>query len=590
MRRVPGDVAAKLSRKIQTRANGAAPELDLWITRPTTAMTTGRFLERQAISVGGGVTDVAVAACHPRVGVGSSRVFLAYLQGGTAKVASAAVKTRMDAHAWVDTGFSTPASAVALAFDGTMPRDASGRIEFVTEQTPWVFWVSGRALYARKVDGGESITLAESNCTAVSAIRAMWSEVGDFDFGLVAFFILSGGLFYRQLIGGVWGDAVPVSFGPPGAVWTELAAFRTWDYRVGVQAKTAAGEVYELFTQYAGVGKQNTEHLELAHVGAMGAMTAINKQDTMLREHMEIAGVDAGALYGGLYSIEAPVLLSAANRDDGGGNWGKVLVVTADVHLERVSVAANAPAWTITDARGAVFTASTAAVGPDGKTVTLTFADFNAASGACVAAYTPGTAVTMAGMDVEAMETGFTPEHLVPPLVDPPVLESVQNDDPEGVYLTLRFDLPLLGNPALCPPAAFTVTVPEFNYVPEGLLGSVVKPVEEIQAVEGDPTALRLKLPHGRGSIRNAFGAVTVAYAGGTLVGLGGAVAAFTEAFMPTGLVPKPDQNDAEHIEIDVEAVGTLTRVYFTDAQGGGEHVEITGIEATGTLTHIDDI
>lgn len=590
MRRVPGDVASRLERKVQTRANGAAPELDLWITRPTTAMATNRFLERQAVSVGEGVTDVSVAVCHPRAGVGSSRTYLAYVQGGTAKVAYAAAKTRMDAHAWIDSGFTAPASNLAIAFDGTMPRDTAGRVEFVTEQYPWVFWVDGGTLYAQKLGTGKTVILAESNCAGVSAIRAMWSEVGDFDFGLVAFFILSGALYYRQLVGGVWQDAVPVSYGPSGVMWAEVAAFRTWDYRVGVQARATTGEIYELFTQYAGVGKQNTEHLEIAHVGAKGGLTAIEYTDTRLHEHVEVSRVDAGALYGGLYSIEAPVLVSARNAGDGSSDWGKVLVVTADVHLERESIAANAPAWTITDERGAVFTASTAEVGPDGKTVTLTFADFNAASGACRAAYTPGTAATMAGVDVETMEIGFTPEHLVPPLVDPPVLESVQNDDPEGIYLTLRFDLPLLGDPALCPPAAFTVTVPEFNYVPEGLLESVVKPVEEVRAVAGDPAALRLKLPQGRGSIRNASGAVTVAYAGGTLVGLGGAVAAFTEAFTPTGLVPKPDQNNAEHIEISVEAAGTLTQVYFTDVQGGGEHIEIAGIEATGTLTHIDDI
>lgn len=101
---------------------------------------------------------------------------------------------------------------------------------------------------------------------------------------------------------------------------------------------------------------------------------------------------------------------------------------------------------------------------------------------------------------------------------------------------------------------------------------------------------LLLFAPGNTTSIQNAAGDVTVAYAGGNLIGQGGAVAAFTETFTPVGLVPKPDQNDAEHIEIGVEAVGTLTRVYFTDVQDGGEHIDITGIEAVGTLTHIDDI
>ena len=91
----------------------------------------------------------------------------------------------------------------------------------------------------------------------------------------------------------------------------------------------------------------------------------------------------------------------------------------------------------------------------------------------------------------------------------------------------------------------------------------------------------------------SAAGDITVAYdGGGSLVGEGGAVLAFTQSFAPTDLVPKPHQNDVEHIEISsIAATGTLTKINYTDtaAQDMG-HIEIASITATGTLTNVNDI
>ena len=88
-------------------------------------------------------------------------------------------------------------------------------------------------------------------------------------------------------------------------------------------------------------------------------------------------------------------------------------------------------------------------------------------------------------------------------------------------------------------------------------------------------------------------GPITVAYnGGGTLIGEGGAVLAFTQTFTPTGLVPKPHQNDAEHIEISsIVPTAILTKINYTNtaAQDMG-HIEIAGITATGTLTKVSDI
>ena len=192
MRSVPSDIASKLAMKKQTAANGADPSASIWIGRPTTPLTTDVFLEKQAVLTGASITDTSVAVCHPRQGAANTKINIGYIDAGVAKVVTAAAKTKMSSHAWINTGFSEPATAISVAYDGTMPKDDRGNVEFVTESQPWVFWVYNGAMYARKLGSSTTITLAQANCTDVSAIRAMWSEVGGFDFGLIAFFLLNG--------------------------------------------------------------------------------------------------------------------------------------------------------------------------------------------------------------------------------------------------------------------------------------------------------------------------------------------------------------------------------------------------------------
>lgn len=89
----------------------------------------------------------------------------------------------------------------------------------------------------------------------------------------------------------------------------------------------------------------------------------------------------------------------------------------------------------------------------------------------------------------------------------------------------------------------------------------------------------------------NAAGPITVVYSGGSIVGEGGPVEVFSETFIPTGLIAKPNQNAQEHISItSVIATGGLKKIVFTDTTTGAEHISIAGVAVTGKLTHINDI
>lgn len=428
MRSVPSDIASKLAMKKQTRANSADPSASIWIGRPTTSLTTDVFLERQAVLTDTSITDVSVAVCHPRQGAANTKINMAYISGGVAHVVTALEKTKMQAHTWIDSGFAENASSVSVAYDGTMPKNDRGNVEFVTENQPWVFWAYNGALYARKIGSLSTTTLAESNCTDVSAVRAMWSEIGDFDFGLVVFFILSGSIYYRQLISGEWTNAQLVSFGPESVTWVSIAASRTWDYRVALQVKSSAGVIYELFTQFMGIGKQNVEHINVASISAESETTEITYHNTKETENVEVSDISSVAPYGGLYSTAIPEIVNAYNIDDGTGNWGIYAIFVFNSQMVAAEVTAQASAFQIVDTNSIAYGASSASIGSDGLTVTLAFLDFNNARGVCTARYVPGTVKSMHGDSVLSTSLSFTPQNLVPSEVPLPEVEDVWNE------------------------------------------------------------------------------------------------------------------------------------------------------------------
>lgn len=157
----------------------------------------------------------------------------------------------------------------------------------------------------------------------------------------------------------------------------------------------------------------------------------------------------------------------------------------------------------------------------------------------------------------------------------------------DGAKIKITFDHPLVGDVA-GQQSNFTVTCQEYTYVPGGTLQTITKTVNATYA--GD-TACELVLemaPLTR--FESAVGDITVAYSGGSLVGEGGAVAAFTQNFSPSDLAYKGDQNDAEHIEMSVTASGTLTKInYINTAPQDMGHIELS-VTAAGTLTNINDL
>jgi len=583
MRPVNSDLRQKFETNLQTKANRADPEAIVWINRPTTALTDSEFLEETAVSSISSLMACDVALRRTRAANEPDRAYVAFVADGTAGVKSAALTQKIEDMVWTEEGFSVAAEDVAIAFDGNMPRSASGTAEFITDERPWVFWVKSGVLKGRILGLLGDVELASANATKVTAIRA--TKGGSIDFGLLVFFLLNGAIYYRQLIGGEWMDAEPVTFGPSGVTWADIAAFRTWDYRVGLQAITTGGDVYELFSQYEGIAKHGAEHINL-DASVQSALIPIVERPAQESEHLSLGVTAAQGPYGGLYRTGAAQIAAAQNIDDGNGDFGKAAVFTFDRHLNAASVAADPGAFRIVDAGSNTFAAQTAQLRADGLTVDLTFLDFNAASGTCSAQYVPGTVHSMADVALTATSFSFTPTGLVPPGVAFPALSAAANDGADQIVLT--FDKALTGSLTGAAPH-FSVGLSVYTFVPGGVLEAAVRAVAAVSAGETADELILTLTPGNRTDLQPAVGAVTVSYDGlGPLQGEGGPVQPFTASFTPASVTWKPDVAELEHIELALTATGTLTQITNRLTQDA-EHIELS-VTAIGTLTHVNDL
>ena len=426
MRSLSASMRRKVASRIQAGENGMSASL--WVGRPTTPLTDDSFLEKQTVLYSSNITKTSMAVCHPNLSRGATTVYIAYIDSGELKVTKAQYTDVMDRHIWEPVEFSEWAEDVSICFDGTMPKAPSGWVEFKTEEDPWVFWCLNGVLYGKKLyDTGDPLVLAEANCSAVSSVRAMWSSHGGFDFGLVIFFLLNGQLYYRQLINGEWMDAEVVSFGPKGVKWEDIAAFRTWDYRIGIQGKSTDGAYYELFTQFMGIGKQNAEHLEVNTIRAISNLIPIEYHHGQISDHLELANISAGAPYGGLYSTDAPVFTTVYNIEDENGDWGTTLVAVFSNYIVTEPVSENYQQFSLVDSWGAAYYPVSVSLGSDNRTLTLRFLDINPAYDICELRYTPGTLSSFAGVSVGEISFRFTPQNLNPPDIPQPEVESIWN-------------------------------------------------------------------------------------------------------------------------------------------------------------------
>ena len=575
MRKINKTILDRLSNTIQTKENNSNPTTTLWITRSQTPLLKEDFLDRQYI-LDDSIEDVSIAVSHPKIHLSDESIYIAYISNGVINLVYSDVKTNISAQIWQKIPFGREATAVSIVFNGTMSTLINRKIEFITKE-PWIFWVDKGALYGQSLYSDEVIVLAEDECTDVSAICAMD------DFGLIVFFIINGKLYYRQLIKGTWYNAEIINFGPTGITWAEVSSFRTWDYRIGVQLKSTTGEIYEMFSQFMGIGKYNTEHVDVSDITPESKLLKVYEKSSNIAENIDVSNVSVDIPYGGLYSTNVPRIISVKNIEDDYGNWGRYINVTFDNYIDATSLI-NATAFTFIDHSNNKYVGiSIALVESTGKDVLIDFGNFDIAGGGCTLTYIPGVVKSLAGVSVPESSFKFNVKNTTGSTIVMPV--NFRNTNSDGTEIEIEFsdDIDSIeGNEN-----AFTVTINEYDYVPGGTLSSKNKTVNSV--IKQNNNTLLLQFDSNN-SIRNAVGEVKITYSNGTIVDNGGLLPSFTKSFVPEGLIPKNNPNGIEHIDIsDIVLQGRLVKINIMDSKDN-EHVDVSDVVASGTLTHVDNI
>lgn len=475
------------------------------------------------------------------------------------------------------------ADKCSICFDARI-ESTGGISEFVTDTTPWVCYTFEGALYILDLNTGVSTLVVTENVTDIDMVRGPITRNNSRDYGLIIFFLMENQVYYKQRINNIWYDAEVVSLNVNNALFNSLVAFRTWDYRTGVQVSDMAGELYQLITYPEGLFDMR-EHITFKHLKT-----------------------DASLVWGW-----STVPINVINIEDSNNNWGTTIQVTFDYPNTAENLLPSM--FTLVDSNGYNYVCHSCAV--DDVLLTLTFDDFSYAyySDNLTLTYTKPVS---GGLISPAVQTNsfvkiFEPINLEPPAIDPPTFDYATNNA-NGMEITVVFTEDLLESNLTLLASHLGIIDQEYTYVPEGSLQTTTRTIASVTKVDNKTLLLTVTKP----SLSNAIGNVTITYDGlGGLRGLGGPSAAFTGTFAITGVTWKGNQNDVEHIQFKhLEATVTLYEIrnlnvknadehitfkeihtnvnvislQYLDAKASDEHIRFKELHTTVTLTDIHDI
>lgn len=585
MRYIDSTLKARLEKAYQTLYENANPTMNIWISRNSTPIKDPIFWEKTKIGDIDSISALSLAARRMDIRRQADRMYAACCKNGVGYIKYSSQTSDISKMIWVDAETITDAIDISIAFDGRMVKTIKGKVEFQTDSSPWVFWVTASGeLYAKLLGSDYTLTLLTTeNCTKVSTIRGIQSDVADFDQGLLVFFILDGAIYFRTLRSGIWEDAAPINFGP-AVTWVDIVANRTWDYRIVIQAMDSNGKIYELFTYSQGIAKQNVERIEITDAKAASDFIPVTYIDTSEIEKIELANIDAGGQI--IYAL-SPIPVRCENINDGTGEWGKFIEVEFDYPINNIEE--NAGNFVITDGNGVSYAGQTIEYADtDCKTIKIGYIDFNSAYGTnCSLSYMQGT-VQGPAAQLNEFNFSFTPINLIPQ--SPSVPLTAHNDGDKTIII--KFDGNINSEDWQIAISAFTVTGYEYTYVPGGELLAKTYTIDSVGYVdENDKKIIAVNL-NVKDRLKAPQGKVTVIYNQtiGNLVSSGGAIASFSLDFTPNNLTPIYNPNCIENIEIaDLGAIGSMVRISYTNTKAE-EKIEIKDISALGGVIHINDL
>jgi len=416
MRSIDPVIKSRLLQMQQTLYNNAQPSMEVLAIRPRTPIFHKRFWQESIVSADTTATCTSVAV--RKTGTKADRVYVAYISGSVLTVKSAALVFPVSSMAWEIEQVIEGCIGCALEFDGSFVRVSPYKIEYRTDDLPWLFYITSTGQLMGGILGFELETLVGANVTAVDAIRGIRSEYGDNDLGLALFYILNGVVYYNQLVEGEWQGQVAVDLAPANAV--SIKVERTFDWRIVLQVTDSTGTLYEVFSKAYVSGWTGVESLT-AHASLLLDVLEVTYHDTKSQDEMISALIAMTVLT--LWGVET-IMQTAANIDNGEGDYGYLVRITWDHGITIPT--GNHTSFLMLDSENNSF-GSVQVTQIDSRLIEVEFQNFNNAIGECSIFYTPGTIEGEAGQLLTASSVSFTPTGLVPFAVDPPVPISIIN-------------------------------------------------------------------------------------------------------------------------------------------------------------------
>lgn len=412
MRPTDSSFLDKVLTNIQTPQNKNSPEMEVICVRAFTGITRKEYWQESIITEDEAATVTSVAV--RRTGKNPDRVFAAYVTAsGNLVVKSSKITYPTSKMAWTVEAEIEGCMSCAVEFDGSFIRQKRD-IEYWTETEPWLIYTTvAGALYAG-ILGGPYELLAASGVTQVDIVRGIRSIHGDIDQGLLVFYIVAGGVFYRQFIAGNWEAQQTVSLAPDDAV--AVKAERLFDYRIVLHVEDISGSIWEVFSNMEASGWISQDHISvsLTTLSRMVNIRYLTANDP--DERITVSLITACRIR---YAI-SPVMVYAENINNGEDDFGYKIRVTFD---ERVYDPDTE--FILTDSATGSW-GCTSAIKISDWIMELEFLNFNNAQGICKLSYTSGSLMGEV-VPVEAGFVYFTPVNLIPFEVDPPVVVSIEN-------------------------------------------------------------------------------------------------------------------------------------------------------------------
>jgi hypothetical protein len=327
--------------------------------------------------------------------------------------------------AWVTVANIGPAIDAAIEFGGdwTFTRPP---YTFNTEDDPWIAWVTptGELLTRRLYSASEPFQIA-TGVSHVSAVRG-WNNmfmIGQ-DHGLIFVYIKDGSVYYRARatqVNNVKSWEPERTFSLFTGIAVDVNAFRTNDYRVGLNVLDDAGTTHTFLTPRNWAGMAIPAEKVSVGIGEIKlTLVPIEYSDTSVEETIFISTtLDYEFLYAGTaYSI-----VEINNIDDGTGDYGKYilcrfthnfkLVVPSDFYLvDELDMQFSVSNFEQTGFREYMFEVS----------------NFNNAVGVTSFVCTALGTTNEAGTSIAPFSKSFTPVNLEPLDIPLPELEVLWNE------------------------------------------------------------------------------------------------------------------------------------------------------------------